>query len=509
MALGDLIRNLFSSNEPAAPRPGSFTEAAEAFRERIALRPIPPPATGELYGVLVTPWAKTGAPFFALELAFELRAHGRKIRIFWDPTDVIGNAANEGEIAAVKKVIDALPADIEVIDVGALKPTDRGFDHELANSIVQDNAIWLSRGETGAAEFIKARPDSFSRVRAHLAEIIPLLQRERVDWLLLPGGIYGVSASYFAAARRLELPFTIWDSGPGLLLLSQSGIAAHHGDTAVAVEMLEKEGDERSIAFALAEGDREFERRLVGTDEHHFQLAPATGAVADGAELFVPLNLRWDAAALSRLRLFESVDHWLTSLLEWISHHPTARITVRQHPIERHALTRSVDDLSGIFARYAHLGDRVRFFAADEVVNSYDHMRAAKVVLPFTSSVGLEAAMLGVPVALATDAYYDKLPFVYKAPTVEDYFGFIERSLAGEESISPEGKRAATLAYYFTQRCAYVRTRFTPMPDEFREWVPIPAEELWSKPQHQDVRETLLTHTPLPIVQHRRFLNQA
>jgi hypothetical protein len=165
--------------------------------------------------------------------------------------------------------------------------------------------------------------------------------------------------------------------------------------------------------------------------------------------------------------------------------------------------------LPALFARYSGLGNRLRFVASDEAANSYDLMRAARVVLPFTSSAGLEAGMLGLPVVLGTHSYYEALPFVSRAESIEDYFALIERALAGELTVSEAGRRAATLAYYFTQRCAYLRTPLTPAPDDFRTWAAIPPPDLWSRPEPQDLLEVLRTQTPLPLVQHRRLFHQS
>jgi hypothetical protein len=435
-----------------------------------------------------------------------MRDAGCRVRVLWDATDLVGNADNADEIEAIQSLLAALLRHhVEIIEVAALPATKLAFDDDLAAAIVRENAVWKMRGETGAQRFIDERPTMQPAVRAHLAKVLDLLERDPLDWILIPGGIYGVSAVYLAVAKRLGQPFSVFDSGRGLVLLSHSGVAAHHCDTQIAIELLEGEANERQIAFALREGELELERRISGKDEHVCQFAPATGATEGNANILVPLNLRWDAAALSRLRLFDSVEHWLTLFLEWTTHTPEVRICIRQHPVERHSHARSEDDVAGLLARYAHLEGRVRFVAAADPVNSYDLMRTAKVVLPFTSSVGIEAAMLGVPVVLGTHCYYERLPFVSRAESIGDYFALIERALAGELEVSAAGKRAATLAYYFTQRCAYLRTKFTPMPDDFHAWCAIPPPELWAQPELADLREALLTRSPLPFVQHKRF----
>ena len=509
MALFELLRKILPKRD-RAPKRQSFDELARCFAERLKACDRPAASgDGACVGVLVTPWVKTAVPFFALECALALRDAGCRVRVLWDATDLVGNADNTREIDAIRSVFDALPQDVEIVDVAALPAPENALDDDLAAAIVRENAVWKMRGETSAQQFIDERPAMRPAVRAHLAKVLALLEQQPLDWVLIPGGIYGVSAAYLAAVKRLGRQFSVFDSGPGLLLLAHSGIAAHHCDTPVAIELLEAEGNEREIDFSLSEGQHELERRISGTDEHASQLAPATGVTQGDANVLVPLNLRWDASALSRLRLFDSVEHWLVSLLDWAARTPEARLCIRQHPVERQSHTRSQDDIGGLLARYASLGARIRFVAAAEPVNSYDLMRAAQVVLPFTSSAGVEAAMLGLPVVLGTHCYYERLPFVSRAGSIEEYFALIGRALAGDLEVSAAAKRSATLTYYFTQRCAYLRTKFTPVPDDFRAWCATPPAELWAQPELADLREALLTRRPVPFVQHKRFFHSA
>lgn len=502
MAIAATLRRLFSKQAPAT---GSFGELARRFHERLPRWPAPAESGGPRVAVLVTTWVKTAVPFFALECALALRNTGCQVTVLWDDSDLVGNAASKGEVAAVETILKNLPEGLSLLRVAHLDSGEAPLDDEFAASIVRENAVWKMRGESEAQAFIDERPTMQPAVRAHLSKVFTLLRKERFDQVLIPGGVYGVSAAYLAAARQLGHAFSVFDSGPGLLLLSHRGIAAHHDDTATSVEILLRDGSAEEIAFAIREGQAELDRRIQGTDEHRYQLAPATGEATGNANVLVPLNLRWDAAALSRLRLFDSVEHWLTSLLDWASATPEARLCIRQHPVERHASTRSRDDLSTVLGRYAHLGDRLRFVAAADPVNSYDLQRAAKVVLPFTSSAGLEAAMLDRAVVLGTHCYYEHLPFVQRADSIDHYFQLIRQALADELKPTAQARDVAAIAYYFTQRCAYLRTRFTPVPDDFRTWVDIDPQTLWAEPCQTDLMTALRQRLPLPLVQHRRF----
>ena len=145
--------------------------------------------------------------------------------------------------------------------------------------------------------------------------------------------------------------------------------------------------------------------------------------------------------------------------------------------------------------------------AADEELNSYDLLRFAKVVLPHTSTVGIEAALLGLPVILGTAVYYEDLGFCKKAATREEYFAALEAALDGAFRPDTGQQDDAALAYYLTQRCALLQTKFTAHPDDFRSWVKIPHDALWEQREVADFRSALLSGEPLSVVRHRRKIH--
>jgi hypothetical protein len=162
--------------------------------------------------------------------------------------------------------------------------------------------------------------------------------------------------------------------------------------------------------------------------------------------------------------------------------------------------------LGPLLARFSGLGDRLRFVSAEESLNSYDLMRHARAVLPHTSTVGIEAAVLGLPVVVGTAVYYEDFGFCRKAATREKYFAAIEDALEGRSVPTAEQREDAALAYYLTQRCAVMQTTFSPQPDDYRKWVKIASEELWALPEAADFRAAFLSGEPLSLIRHRRFL---
>lgn len=455
--------------------------------------------------MLITPWLSTGVPLFNLECALMLAREGFQVTALCDDSDVIRNIPTPAHSTAIAGLLAQATPPLDLVHVEQLSAGEPAV--AAAQTILRENAIWRMRGEDKAGEFVKDNPDAPDRIAAHVGRIVRMLREWKFDWLLLPGGIFGLSGIYVAAARETGTSFTTYDAAVGVLRLSQDGVAAHLGDLPRTFAALQSrwKSDPKERASVLALARAEIDDRTAAKDFRQFQVAGATQRDDLRYDLLVPLNIRWDSAALSRQRLFASVDEWLTALLDWVSARPDVSICIRQHPRERLAFAKGSDDLAPLLARYSGLGTRLRFVAAAEEINTYDLLRHVKVVLPHTSTIGIEAAFLGKPVVLGTSCYYEEFGFVHHPATRDDYFALIADALAGRLSVTPEQREAAGCAYFVTQRCSLVRSIFNPHREQLEEWVKLPPEALWETPETADVRTALITRQPLSMIRYQRL----
>jgi hypothetical protein len=240
-----------------------------------------------------------------------------------------------------------------------------------------------------------------------------------------------------------------------------------------------------------------------------FQAVAATGTSAGDPNVFVPLNLRWDSAALGRERLFPSVKEWVTAIVRWAATEPLARVCIRQHPVERHKAFRTSDDIGALIREINTAGDRVRFVAADDPVNSYDLLGKVRALLPYASSMATEAPMLGIPVITSAHNYYESFSFVNRAESPEHYFELVSRAIRGELSVAESDRDLAAVVYCLVQHCNIMPTGFTATPTAFLEWVKVPPDELWQRPEVQDLHRALRTGQPLAFIRAQRFASAA
>ena len=249
----------------------------------------------------------------------------------------------------------------------------------------------------------------------------------------------------------------------------------------------------------------EFRDRSANRDQYGFQVLPArqSDQYADGCVL-IPLNVEWDTAALGRHVHFESTADWLISTVSAVLDQDAGPVVVRQHPSERRPLQRSKLDVAALLRRRFGEDPRCQFIAADDPVSSYDLLRAARLVLPFVSTIGIEAAAMGKPVLIAGACYYADLGFVWSAGSREEYFDLLHRGIRGDLTLRPDQVERAWLCYYLTAVRNRVSTDFTPHPDDFWTWCQRPFPSLLSDPATVDILEAIDTGVPISLLRHAR-----
>jgi len=491
-----------------------FPQLAAAWMRRVQTWPLTPPATqdGTEVAILVTPWLGSAVPFYNIEIALMLAAAGQRVVLLWDSTDVIGNAPAPHETAAIAEALKIVPPWIKTIDVSQIVPSEnwaRDTDGAWIDSMLFENGVWRMRGETTATHYVERKQALLPRIREHIGRVRELFATRKWHWLLIPGGVWGVSSIYVSAAEQSGCRYATYDCAIHSVTVCHQGVACHQLDLADAAKMVARNFTTEQLAYLRGRAWKELEERIEGRGNQQGLQMRAAGKTTYDFNVIIPLNQRWDAAALGRGRLFATVEEWIVGLLRWAESEPAARLCVRQHPCERFKEWRGSDDIAALIQRENRAGARVRFVAAGESISTYELLPTAKAVVPYTSSVGVEAGMLGISVIASAHNYYDRASFVRRPETQEEFFNLLSQAVRNDLKPPQEGASDAALIYHLIQECNITPTIFAAGPVEYLEWVKIPPRELWAQPSCVDLRESLLTGQPLSYLMSRRILSTA
>jgi hypothetical protein len=119
-------------------------------------------------------------------------------------------------------------------------------------------------------------------------------------------------------------------------------------------------------------------------------------------------NILWDSAVQEKDIAFESMAAWVVESIAGFAARPGVDLVVRLHPAEvRLANHRTEERMADVISsRFPVLPPNVRVIAPESPISSYALMSMASLGLVYTSTVGLEMAVRGIPVVVAADTHY-------------------------------------------------------------------------------------------------------
>ncbi len=120
-------------------------------------------------------------------------------------------------------------------------------------------------------------------------------------------------------------------------------------------------------------------------------------------------NVLGDSLTLGREVFTQSMEDWLEKTLQYFAGRKDAQLVIRVHPGE--VLIHGQSMLGVIQRVLPKLPSHIRVITPTEKVNTYDLIAAADVGLVYTTTVGLEMAMCGIPVIVVGDTHYRERGF--------------------------------------------------------------------------------------------------
>ena len=247
---------------------------------------------------------------------------------------------------------------------------------------------------------------------ANVAERI--LDRARPDVVFAVNGLFAAERAVRAAALARGLRAPTYEIAPraGALVFAQDAPAPEYENDLAWERVRERPLD--TAQQAAIEGLLADRARGVGAHERYFD-APEAELGAMRARLGLPergrvaglfTNLTWDSATLEHDLGFASMLDWIEQAARAVDGLQDTTLVVRVHPAERRWGTR--EEIAPLLR--ARLGGRlpanVRLVGADEPLSTYALVDLSDLVLVYTTTVGLEAATRGRPVAVAGRTHY-------------------------------------------------------------------------------------------------------
>lgn len=311
------------------------------------------------------------------------------------------------------------------------------------------------------------------------------------------------------------------------MLISPSGPACCGTDIPrVFVEGWIKEAEEEEI---IKRAVRMWEKRkglTISTKEEDFNLTryrelvrtkgracmglqTPRAAMERSYDVVIPLNIKCDGEALVAETVFGSLKEWLTQTLDFVINKLGKSVLLREHPALRYhkgyRSTEIYDAYPEILEPYKD-NDMLLYVRSDEDLNLYQYMERCKVVLPWTSTSGMEAGIMKKDVVVHTNVFYKNAGFVQCAHSVNEYFDFVKKSLLDEKEFENDNREA--FKYFYFSMARRLVTKFTIFHSNVYPWQFENFEELLKEEGVEEVIQIVAENVPscyLIEKQHRRI----
>jgi hypothetical protein len=264
------------------------------------------------------------------------------------------------------------------------------------------------------------------------------LNEHKADVVVIPNGTIQEMGVAYRVARLLEIEtvtFEFGDQAERIWLAQNDEIMRHDTSKMWAglggKPLTESNREKLNQMFSARKN-----AQLWGKLTRRWQKEPSQGTsqiretlgLDDRPVVILATNVLGDSLTLGRQVFSKTMADWLTKTVQYFNERPDVQLVIRVHPGEVFASGTSMTDV----AREAvpELPEHIHLIEPKEKINTYDVVAIADLGLVYTTTVGLEMAMSGLPVVVAGSAHYRKRGFTHDPETWEDYFETLQSILA-------------------------------------------------------------------------------
>ena len=279
------------------------------------------------------------------------------------------------------------------------------------------------------------------RLRRNLPTALALqraFERERPDVVIVPNGTILEMGVAYKVARKMGIntvTFEFADQRERIWIAQNDEIMSH--DTSALWEGLggqalpEEARQAMEALFSARKG-----ARLWGDFARQWQQSPSQGATAVKETLglderpiaLLPTNVLGDSLTLGRERISPTMADMIVGTIQHFIDHPEAQLLVRVHPGELKVHGTSMIDV--IDQHFKTLPEHIHIIRPSDKTNTYDLVEIADLGIVFTTTVGMEMAMAGIPVIVTGKTHYANKGFTHEPSDWQAYTRLLKAMVA-------------------------------------------------------------------------------
>jgi len=381
------------------------------------------------------PYAKWQVPINR----FDLRRQSLYLRDVLQQIEPFVKTTNFLESSKLKSLPDELKVQM---DAAAYRDTQYSLLREDVN---RDSDVYNLRME---------------RNQDHALALLTYLEENRPDVIILPNGSILEFGITFRVAKYLGIPVMTYEFGEQSerLWMAQNADVMRQdtGDLweqRGQVELSENEWTRVKEFFSARQGGglwENFSRLWQGTPSQGGEQTRANLELDSRPIVLLPANVLGDSLTLGRHIFSNSMTEWMTRTIEFFTERNDVQFVIRVHPGEQIGWGPSVYDI--LTEKFPELPENIHLLPANAKVNTYDLVNTADFGLVFTTTVGMEMAMIGLPVIVTGQTHYRGKGFTLDPESWDSYFKILNKVVESPKEFHPTRKQvesAWTYAYRF------------------------------------------------------------
>ncbi len=381
-------------------------------------------------------------------LSMALAAQGHHVTLGYLPYAEWQSPINRFDIrrqnAYAYKVLSQMEPLVSITPFMKLRTSYKPLPDSVANAVqkvsLYDTQYTLQVEEVDLeSEIYRLRVD---RNEAAARAAMTWLQSNRPDVVIVPNGTIQELGVVYRVARLMNIPTVTYEFGDQRqrIWLAQNGEVMQQ-----ETEALWKTRQDRPLTNEQLERLRGLfmARQRASMWENFSRLwqdTPAQGGEQARAELgldarpvvLLATNVLGDSLTLGRQVFSSSMAEWIGRTVQYFTGRPDIQLVIRVHPGE--VLTHGqsmVDVVKGVLPQ---LPEHIRLIEPKDKLNTYDLIEVADVGLVYTTTVGLEMAMSGLPVIVTGKTHYRGRGFTYDPDTWVTYYKTLGQILERPEA---------------------------------------------------------------------------
>lgn len=451
----------------------------------------------EEIGVYIHGWKSWIAPYYCLTLGVLLKARGLNVRFIYDDIEDQHNVNYEEYLQITSYFLHkiknkwGIPFDqLSTITKQAIsKDQKRRIEKVIDFSMIS---------------FTRKLPISYRKEKQHDLDIIRDNCFELAEIMNQYFSLYkfqtvfAVTNLHYALGvveeicQSKHIHTTSMELIRGGCSYSVNGPAIHQNDIPELILLLNN--NERKEFISIA--NKHIDSVVLDIDSAPFQFN----------YVLIPLNIYWDSAAYAKDDIFNNnYLKWLVETIEFILENTeNIKVVVRQHPHEK--VHRTGQDLVEYLKIKFGGNQRFIFIDYNNNVSTYCLIMHSKLVLPNTSTIGLEAICLNKPVITKSKVYYADQEICMVSRNKDAYFSNIKQAIENDhlDLVINIEKAKLYLALTLLNR---IKTKFTHHQANMTSWIINESlESLYNECCKNGVFDVFIDKTPILLTQIRSKL---